>query len=227
MGILTDPNCFWSFLETHPKYGFCENQICSIVQQPANTWSNIGYLIAAIMIWKAHDKTMPRVKNLFFYSTLSLFVGSSLFHASATTLGHIADVVSMFFVSLTALTLACERYYGWTAKKGYLFFIVNLVLSTAILVATRQGSPLFALQIFITVFYEYRMRNSDKKLNIKRVVTALVCQSIAFIIWILDVEKIVCDPENHFISGHAVWHLMSAYTIYIFYKAYEKIQISA
>lgn len=224
MGLLNDPNCFWGFLEPHHSYKFCENQLCSIIQQPANTWTNIGYLIVAIVIWKSHHQTNKRVRNLFSLSAFCLFFGSTFFHASATSLGHMCDLMGMFFVSLTGLTLAYERYFDRTEKQGYYFYLVGTLLSFSVLKIFKTGSLLFLLQILITVFLEFKMKNSPKELNYKYLKWAFICQTLAFIIWYLDVSKIICDPDNHFISGHGIWHLMSAITIYLFYKSYQGYQ---
>ena len=40
----------------------------------------------------------------------------------------------------------------------------------------------------------------------------------AFFVWNLDKLNIVCRPDNHFITGHAVWHVLTAVSIYFFAK---------
>ena len=37
-----------------------------------------------------------------------------------------------------------------------------------------------------------------------------------------DVTRIACDPTNHWISGHAVWHVLSAAALYALFLFYER-----
>ena len=41
---------------------------------------------------------------------------------------------------------------------------------------------------------------------------------LVFGAWFVDSHKILCDPGNRFISGHAIWHLLSAASLYYFYR---------
>ena len=47
---------------------------------------------------------------------------------------------------------------------------------------------------------------------------------LAFGIWILDVKEIVCDAKNHFLQGHAVWHVLNAFCFYFLYRFYRQFQ---
>ena len=40
----------------------------------------------------------------------------------------------------------------------------------------------------------------------------------------LDFKRVLCFPENHFLQGHAIWHLLAAtgiYYIFLFYKQFR------
>lgn len=95
-------NCFWSEF-TPQHYLYCERQLCGWLQQPANTWSNVGYLIASLFILRS-KKTVER--QFFFWSTFSLFIGSTLFHMSGSHLGKILDVGAMLALSMGICALA-------------------------------------------------------------------------------------------------------------------------
>ena len=36
----------------------------------------------------------------------------------------------------------------------------------------------------------------------------------------LDVTRVWCDPENHWLQGHAAWHLLSAASLVALYRFY-------
>ncbi len=44
----------------------------------------------------------------------------------------------------------------------------------------------------------------------------------AFALWLLDEQKIWCNPDIHWINGHAVWHLLSAVGLYFLYRFYAQ-----
>jgi len=50
--------------------------------------------------------------------------------------------------------------------------------------------------------------------------------AIAFIFWNLDIHNIVCDPKNHLLTGHAVWHLLNAIAIWYIYRFYEQFKLT-
>jgi hypothetical protein len=54
---------------------------------------------------------------------------------------------------------------------------------------------------------------------------ALLVIAIATAAWWLDLTKRVCDPGNHFVDGHAVWHLLSALTFFLLYAFYAQFAV--
>lgn len=216
-------SCFWDGFAPNTRYIFCESQLCSFIVEPANTWSNIGYLIVALMMLRSKSVTNRRVKNLFFFATFMLFLGSTLFHASGTYMGRIADVGAMFFLSSVMLTLSVERYFGLREGRANLFFFGLLGLSLYGLMVFNIGSKFFGLQILITTLLEWRMARSAAALKAKKVALAVLLFMAAFLFWILDVKKILCDPGNHILTGHGMWHLLAAAAIWIFFTSYGGI----
>lgn len=203
--------CFWNKFEGNP-YSFCEKQLCGIIVEPANTWSNVGYLIVAVMIFSS-THTGPRARGRFFWSTLALFFGSTLFHMSGTFWGKFLDVGAMFCLSMAILTTSLERRYKIEKQTGIIIFVGGIILSLIYLYFVRLGLFLFGAQLAASTIIERR--------NAKRFWKSLVCFAGAFVFWIMDVKKIWCDPDNHYISGHAVWHLMAALAIWFFFKSYQ------
>lgn len=211
--------CFWDNFEP-TAYIFCEEQICGFITQPANTWSNIGYLIVAILIYRSRDKD-PRIRTYFFWANLSLFLGSTFFHASSTYLGKFLDVSAMFFVSVTILSVALERTFDLSRKKTLILFFALLTLSLSFLYIMRFGNVLFASQILISGWLEWKLVDKKTGIDVSKLKLAIATLMIAFMIWLLDVFKILCHPGNHILTGHGIWHLLTAYTNWIFFTAYK------
>jgi len=38
---------------------------------------------------------------------------------------------------------------------------------------------------------------------------------------------VFCDPSNHWIQGHALWHLLTAASLYAMFRFYEGIESRA
>lgn len=209
--------CFWS--EFSPQhYLYCERQLCGWLQQPANTWSNVGYLIAALMMLFAERPKLE--KHLFFWSTLALFIGSTFFHMSGTHLGKLMDVGAMLTLSMGICSLSVHRYYQWPRQKSVAFFATGLFLSLVFLYSFDIGNIPFTLEIATAVILEIRMIREDKSVLIpKLLLLACGVQLVAGVFLLLDITKSWCDPDNHIINGHAVWHLLSALAIYLAFAA--------
>lgn len=203
--------CFWDNFEQN-NYIFCERQLCAVVVEPANTWSNIGYLIVAILILNS-SHTGSRARGRFFWSTLILFIGSTLFHMTGTYWGKFLDVGAMFCLSMAILTTSLERKYALKKRFGIIIFVGGIIVSLIYLYFMKLGLFLFGAQIALSTLIEKR--------NAKRFWKALVTFGMAFTFWIMDVKRFWCDPDSHFISGHALWHLFAATAIWIFFKSYD------
>jgi hypothetical protein len=44
---------------------------------------------------------------------------------------------------------------------------------------------------------------------------------LAFVIWILDRERVLCAPES-LLQGHAVWHILGAIAAVCLFRSYEE-----
>ena len=191
-----------------------------MVAEPANAWSNIGYLIVAIFIFRNTEVKSRRVKNFFAASTLCLFFGSTLMHSSGTFWGKIADVSSMFFLSNVILTLSLERYYKLRERTANLLFLAMFSASVGYLFYSGFGGGLFIAQLLVAAILEYRL----KTLVGKNILQAAGFFTAAFGFWLLDVKKILCWPDNHLLTGHSLWHLLAAAAIWIYFLAYRGIK---
>lgn len=42
---------------------------------------------------------------------------------------------------------------------------------------------------------------------------------------LLDRLKILCDPTNHILTGHAVWHILNAGAVFFIYRFYSQFEL--
>ena len=201
--------------------GFCENLLCAWIKQPGNTWSNIGYLIVALWIWNRAAK--DGILNLRMLS-LAAFItgmGSAFFHATGTSLAGNMDLLGMFLGTgaLTALNLRRWRGLSWKFCWGVFLFVSFALLETALYFPGGERW-IYALSgpcCWIELGLYIRDRS---KIRYRYYLLAWITVGIAVLAWWMDIEQILCAPGNHFISGHAVWHLLSAAAFFFIYRFY-------
>ena len=198
-------NCPWSnFLP--PTMQFCERNLCSYITTPANTWSNIAYII----------------------------IGSYLFFKKK---GNTPTYLVLFPIAaiLTGIVLNWHRLNGINDKKIFYIFIVLIFFSMSLLLIFKSiGVFIFGLHLVTAIFLEFKIFRREKSLRsahqsfsfvyYRNFLLAISCFIIAFLIWILDFKRIICDPENHILQGHAIWHILTAFCYLFLYRFYDEIR---
>ena len=53
-------------------------------------------------------------------------------------------------------------------------------------------------------------------------IRAVVLLAMASVCSLLDVSGTICDPANHFLQGHAIWHALSALAILHAFEYYAQ-----
>lgn len=213
-------------IDLHP---FCEERLCSWIAEPANTWSNIGYLIVAILIFRADYVTSAtkdtsfnkEAQRVFWRATFFLFLGSTFFHMSGTVMGKMADVSAMFLLSVGIFCLSLKRLGSLKDKTTEIIYFSLLGFSLLFLFVFKFGNIVFASQLIFSCLIEiYLVYKGRSALSGKNLLGAVAVAATAFLFWNLDVTGIYCDPHNHIINGHGLWHLLTALAIFLLYKAY-------
>ncbi len=105
---MSAPGCPWS--DWSPgNLVFCEAELCSWVREPANTWTNAGFLAAGLWLLRRHARQRApgeRVGPIALVPVAAILTGagSALFHASKVYALQLVDFGAMFLLS--ALLLA-------------------------------------------------------------------------------------------------------------------------
>jgi hypothetical protein len=214
-------DCPWlGFAQQIDPHPFCEERLCAWIVEPANTWTNIGFLIAAIAIHRTQTDG-KEMKRLFARATFTLFVCSALFHATGTVFGKMADVSAMFVLSMGILSLAIKRYFDLSDRKTELSYAIGLILSLAFLFVTKVGNVLFGAELLVAAILESLIwRKKVNAIDARWALFSLGTLVLAFSFWNLDIAGILCRPTNHILTGHGIWHLLTASSIYLLFRSY-------
>ncbi len=220
-------NCPWGHLE-RAKLSFCEAPLCSIVHRPSETYSSFAFVVAGLYIYKIARK--DKNYHYIFFAIFASLIGltSAALHATSSRIGEVMDVSSMFALVNFCITLGLKRKFpnlSGLSQVG-LFVLFTIISSISLFIDNQAaGSAMFGSLIVIGVLTEYALfKNTKIKPNYMLLVQAIGSLLIGWGIWWLDILKIVCNPNNHLITGHAVWHCCNAIGIIYLWKFFDQFE---
>lgn len=214
---------------------FCEKIFYSNpVRQPINTFSNIIYLIVAVIIFKnvKKDTNSDSDKmNRFYESFLGLlliciFIFSVFFHAVLSVRSHKLDLTAVCaFVLFPPIYLFYHFIFKKKDKSVYVskvlfslsFFIIFLLLYST---THNEKHNMIILSLILLFFILSFLVFNKKPANLKYLIYSLVSVVTAMIWYELDRFKFFCNPEGLF-QLHSLWHIftgLSAFYFYIFIR---------
>lgn len=212
---------------------FCEAARDGLIKQPANTWSNLGFVVAGLAAAFYLDRHWSQVA----YPTLLapfpvlmalLGPGSMAMHATQSSLGGRFDVGSMYLFAGYAAAYGITRLLGRGLLTLATLFVV-LVVGAEILGATDFPAPLvdtagnlaFAVLLLIAVLVEAIIQRRPTHPGEWRwALMAVGAMVLAFVIWSLSHSGgPLCDPGS-LLQGHAVWHVLCAVAAYALFRFY-------
>lgn len=212
-------SCPWGRWEP-ASLEFCERRLCSWIVEPANTWSNIGFILVGIYVLWSVRKLFRRDLLVIGLTSVLVGIGSTAFHLSATRAGEILDLSAMYLISAMFVVYAAKRH--WKMSVTTFVGIYFLIAGLAIFALVRSGSNgiyVFASHVTVAVFLELRaFRKFSGTHNYKNLLWMAIAFTVAFTSWSLDVSKRVCFPDQHIFGGHALWHLANAASLYFYFR---------
>jgi len=217
---------------------FCEAFRSTWVKQPANTWSNLGFMAAGLWMTSQLDR-LPTASSigrnvftgsralpvLYAAAVVWLGPGSMLMHGSGRAWGATADVLSMLLYIFFPTAYAGVRCFGGGAR-AFLYSYGGLVVFLGVPYVFGwlpiSGSAMYVVMIPLFVVFEAvgARRRPEVARQWRQLGVAGVCFFSALAIWRLShTGAPLCDPHS-WLQGHAIWHLLCAgatVAIYLFY----------
>lgn len=227
-------SCPWySLAESQgaPNIKWCEETLCQWVSEPANTWSNLGYLFIGLFITflaLKNEKTTELKQFgpiIFIMGAMSFFYHQSNFYGS-----QILDFVGMFFFVGWALGMNLIRLRLLLRRRLPVFYTGLTVFLTVLLHLMYLNELKFQVIILVMglviVGTEVALYLRQKKHIFWFGVSVLILIA-AFGFSVVDGQRVWCDPTSHgwFHQGHALWHWLAGlamFTIYLHYSEQEK-----
>ena len=209
--------CPWTEFDPGTVH-FCEERLCAWVREPSNAWSSVGYVVIGLvmLVQALRPAVLPRSIAVA-AAQIMIGVGSFFFHASGIFWGELVDQVGMFMLSALILAFSVAQARGLGAGRTVSLYAGLVVGSTLLMLVVRPtGIPLFAVQLAVGLGWQivlWRRAPVDGRARYRAFFTGLAVFLVSFTIWITDISGVVCDPQNHLITGHAIWHVLNAVSV--------------
>lgn len=212
-----------------PNIKWCETTLCSWISEPANTWSNLLYILFGLyLIFRTFKSESSELK---WFGPSMAFMGlcSLIYHASNNYLSQIFDFVGMYLLVFWMLVINLRRIEWITKKYAVTLYIALCLLCTLLIHFMYMNGIKFQLIVAITAFALVGTeiiaikKNPSEFKSRKLYWFAVIFLALAETFSLLDVNRIFCDPDNHIIQGHAIWHILASIGLYLAYLHYEKV----
>jgi len=204
---------------------FCEEPRPGLVAQPANTWSNLGFVAVGLGIAAAADRRRllalpanPMTRTDFYPGVFAMVTallgpGSMFLHGSLTRGGGTLDVASMYLFAGLLVAYGAMRLLR--LSRAAFAGTFALVAGTLIVLQATVGlfvELVFGLLLGAFAAGELLLGRVRPELRPDRRLAAgaAVLFGAAFAIWVPSLSGgALCDPQSP-LQGHAVWHLLCA-----------------
>jgi hypothetical protein len=209
-----------------PNVNWCETNLAGYITEPANTWSNLVYLVLCIILYKQtkniKDSNLKKIVPAIFIVGLS----SAVYHASYNFFTQLFDFIGMFLMTNFFVGLNLIRWKKLTYAGFNKFYILSNLICTSLAVffylINFPLQSLILVQALFLIFSEVTLRMSSKDANYKPFLYAIGFILVAITFSLLDVTRAMCFPDNHFFQGHATWHVFSAVALYFAFTYYKQ-----
>ncbi len=227
------PGCFWhQYAEKFgvPDIKYCEETICHFISEPANTWSNLGFIFVGIILHFWYQRQGEKgTRFLELYGINMIFVGvtSLLYHLSNNFLTQFIDFLGMYaFFGL--LLLGNFEWLGRLKREKVLpLYLVSFMPFSALFFLCRLSGVPVQLSIGIIIvagLITKIMIFKRAKIDGRILALALGTFAVAVTCQILDINRFMCDPQNHWLQFHGLWHLFNSIGMGILFFHYRSLR---
>lgn len=210
----THADCPWGRVEASTLLT-CEARLCSWTRQPLNTYSNIVYVIVAILLFIRFLKS----KRFFFLSfslfTIFLAIASALAHASQIEFFGYLDHAAQFIIFSYMAALNGKAYFKYSYRIRVRVFL-SLMLFGFLIRAVFPGFGLILFMVYLVanVALEAALLKTARAESYKSLMAGMLALIAAGVCFMIDITKDFCNPTNHYFQFHSAWHVFTAIAIY-------------
>lgn len=216
--------CPWSSSDPGTVH-FCEERLCAWIAEPSNTWSSLGYVVIGLVMLVQALRPLAARSLAVAMAQIMIGIGSFFFHASGIFWGELLDQVGMFMLSALIFAFSLAQAKQLSAARTVQVYVGLVLASSLLMLVVRPiGIPLFAVQLAAGLGWQIRLwsRSTGSAKSLHRpFFIGLGIFLVSFLIWLGDITGLACRPQNHLLTGHAIWHILNAISVYklgVFYR---------
>jgi hypothetical protein len=189
---------------------YCERTDAGYWSEPVNALTNLAFLIAAVVAWRAISGTRDRGTRLLVAILAAIGVGSYLFHTHAQVWAALADVLPIQAFILVYLYLATTRFFGlawWAgALAVVLFFPYAAVLSGLVeaLAGPLNGSVSYMPVVVLIAGYGVALAPRAPATGRGLLIGAGI---LALSLFFRTIDQAACPALP--LGTHFLWHLLN------------------
>jgi hypothetical protein len=211
--------CFWHEMAAEygaPDIKYCEETICSFISEPANTWSNLSFIIIGLYIAIRYRKAvldMSPALKVYGVNMVSVGIGSLLYHLSNNFLTQFLDFLGMYAFAGLLMFYHFEQLKLHKSHHLIRNFIFSFIPFSILFFGLRyfhlpvQFSviliALISLGTKVILVHKYRP-------NLKLFFYTLIPFTLAITAQLLDINRFMCNPQNHIFQFHGLWHIFNS-----------------
>lgn len=217
MVIPFGPGCPW--YSCYEKFGppnvdWCEETVCAWINEPANAWSNLGMIVPGLILWWMLRKEKDKVPAWLAFMGAVMGALSFFYHASNNLLTQYFDFLGMYLFVVALIVLPLRRILALSRSRALAWYWGGVVGMILLMLAVHQAGLPIQLTILAgavaVLVLELKCRARGLTPADMRLFWAMAAAfAVAITFSILDVTRTFCDPKNHLIQGHAIWHVFS------------------
>ena len=179
--------CPWDGLSPANLH-FCEASVCGWITQPANTWSNAGFLLVGAWVIVHAARRGHRTAGLLGWIAIATGLASAALHATSTLVGQLIDQGAMFLESAFFITVNLRRWRAWEGRRLLATYLALVGASVGLLAAfPTLGIALFAAHVAIFLGIEARLYFRDGRTTRYRALAVVgVLFAVSWGVWWLD-----------------------------------------
>jgi hypothetical protein len=195
---------------------FCEQPVNGFLRHPADTWTNLGPIVAGILVMCRAQAGMLMLLGA---SAVWMGAASAVFHATGTLGGEALDIHGMYCFLIVLRLLQVEEgiqdtfWTTWDDALGVFGFAT--LLAVGFLFYPWLGTPTFAVLLGLLVISQWKRGFNSQWYWM------MGTFAVAYAFWLLDYHRILCCPTCHVLTGHGVWHLLNGVIVWQAFKIFE------
>jgi hypothetical protein len=203
-----------------PNVNWCEPTQCSIINEPANAWTNVTFFLIGALILRKISSLQDKVLKEFAWAVIVMGLFSFTYHASNNYFSQFFDFLGMYLVTSFPMAIQIKRIKSENPQEYYSWFWFLMFLQTCLFwffsfwgIAVQQTILLPVVFILLLEFWATRVEKK-KFFQWNAFFQCLIFLVIAQTASQLDLRRIYCEPDNLFFHGHAIWHILSGIGMY-------------